>query len=50
MSKKYINTLAPQATELKQGPSKDCIARILNYSKATEVKKIKQSMMILHLN
>lgn len=50
MSQKYINTFAPKASELKQGPSEECLKNILNYSKSTEVKKLKQSKMILHLN
>ena len=50
MLNRYNSTIAPRSKELKQGPSKECLEFILNYSKSTELKKSKKEGLVLFLN
>jgi hypothetical protein len=49
MLKKYPELIAP-TNELKNGPSINTINALLNYSKSLEVKKVKKTRVLLHLN
>jgi hypothetical protein len=49
MLKKYPELIAP-TEELKIGPSANVLNAILNYSKASEVKKIKREKVLIRLN
>ncbi len=46
---KKIQELAPTG-EIKSGPSAHVINALLNFSKSLEVKNIKKSKMLIHLN
>ncbi|HLW40223.1 MAG TPA: hypothetical protein VKX31_07520 [Brumimicrobium sp.] len=43
-------SIAPKMAEDKQGPSKQVLMSILNYSKSLEVKSLKNESVLVHLN
>lgn len=43
-------SMTPKVAEDKEGPSKQVLMSILNYSKSTEAKTLKEESVLIHLN
>jgi hypothetical protein len=50
MLKKYPEQSSKTVLEVKNGPSLSTLHAILNYSKSTQVKKLKKERLLIHLN
>lgn len=50
MLKKYQEQTSNTVLDVKNGPSLSTLHAILNYSKSTQVKKLKKERLLIHLN